>query len=298
MKQISTISNFIAGINQEAGLTGRRASSAWDMTNIDVDPSNGQPVLRSGYTLDNSQVHGANGTNLFKVDGQVWSIHSEESWARVNDRLFISGANTAKRWIDLDNNVSYTWEIKPPVHAPTVTHPSGANGYDLSTIQTGNVRANHFHICFTYVSQKHGIETPPSPASQILVSTNPNDGQGRQSFDLELTLNLIDAPHWADTVQIYIQRVPIGGFTFRRRREFRDDRSIDNFTEFEEQEAGPPVQVVAQRQVTITTGYDVDGFPEEVPINLLQSAEYEFVSVRGYGFNPPNHTANVSQTIP
>jgi len=80
------------------------------------------------------------------------------------------------------------------------------DGGDL--IEGQGFRRGIYAICYTYASSKHGIESPPSPISQIRVvaSTNLNLPT-RTDATINITGYSEDIPTWCDQIRFYAKRL-------------------------------------------------------------------------------------------
>jgi len=79
---------------------------------------------------------------------------------------------------------------------------------DLGDLLPGDgMRRGNYLVCYTYYSSIHGIETPPSPFSQvrIITSTSP-DEEKRSPVHIGISDYLDELPRWADQVRLYVKR--------------------------------------------------------------------------------------------
>ena len=137
---------------------------------------------------------------------------------RENERGAARGAYFAEiQYLDADGNVQgYDREavifspegaIDPDEESATGDRESDA--YDLSDLGelvpgSGMRRANYL-ICYTWYSSVHGIETPPSPFSEIrIVSTG--EHAERQHVFISISDYQQGMPTWCDQVRFYAKR--------------------------------------------------------------------------------------------
>ena len=80
------------------------------------------------------------------------------------------------------------------------------DGGDL--VRGTGFRGGVYAIVYTYYSSKHGIETAPSPISQvrIVASTNPNR-EDRIIADIDISGYSANIPYWANQVRFYAKRL-------------------------------------------------------------------------------------------
>ena len=311
MTNIQMIGDFTKGINTEP-VSSRDRFSPHRMVNLEINQETGYLELRRGFVRDDAEIKSESGNNLYilnyrdsfeqRSQRQIYAIHAEESLVHIGRRIFITGADTANRWVDLERDVTYRWEIVQPPHPPVPVYPTatGATNYDLTLANTINERINSFSACITFASSKFDIETPPSQASVFLVKIDADrPGQGR--VPLKLNINLTGAPEWADTMYIYVQRVPIGGITYRRREDFTNDPIVQagGFDPTNDliHDAIPGLASSLVATPVINPGQTSDGKAILHNASTLQEAGYEYVRVRGYGFSAPSTETALEQNI-
>ena len=103
-------------INSQPAL-GRNSLEPYLLENLDYDTATGDMVLRQGYVLDNTPVHGGNGNDLHVVNfigdattnpyKKIYAVHPEESFIHSGHRIFVAGVGTANRWFDAESGTQY-----------------------------------------------------------------------------------------------------------------------------------------------------------------------------------------------
>lgn len=184
------------------------------------------------------------GNQFRSAQSRIFRFQDNESWVADNGRIIISGSGVENRWIDIDNNNVYDWSNEPPAVAPLKTSEGRTDGIGLprnlfdvaqgiiglDDITNGILawvdqeRINstdpqrfaiigsydRYAICYTYYSNKFGIESPPSFCRMFDIAYDGSTEANSDFAAARVEFDFADAPAWANAVRVYITSEPVG----------------------------------------------------------------------------------------